>query len=375
MARTATPPRPKPVEIGPLRASTMKRWREHGSVVEWYWRARRKGERDTLWAGWGTRDFVQERLAELVAAGLPAPRREESAGRVRTVGDLLDTWAHRQKQRPDLSPHTVDHYDKCARHIVAWLRDLDCRRLDRGTIEQYRNSRIREKASRRLVLQELRIMGMAWRWGQECGHVPARALPRVTVTIDGYVLNHHTPAPEDLPKVLEHLTGDARLAIHLLGVTGARISEVCELRLRDFNATTGELQLCGKTGPRSFPLPAGIVTMLEGREGAPDAYLLDLGKRARDQNVRSKLKRACKAAGVQRFTPHGLRRMVVDRMARSGVDVATAASLTGHSPEVMLRHYRQVSDEDRKKAVAKAKLGHFPEKGQVIQGPWEATGE
>jgi integrase len=67
--------------------------------------------------------------------------------------------------------------------------------------------------------------------------------------------------------------------------------------------------------------------------------------------------------------------MVVDRMARSGVDVATAASLTGHSPEVMLRHYRQVSDEDRKKAVVKARLGHFPEKGQVIQGPWEATGE
>ncbi len=41
----------------------------------------------------------------------------------------------------------------------------------------------------------------------------------------------------------------------------------------------------------------------------------------------------------------------------------------------MLRHYRQVSDEDRKKAVVKARLGTFPEKGQVIQGPWEATGE
>ncbi len=66
--------------------------------------------------------------------------------------------------------------------------------------------------------------------------------------------------------------------------------------------------------------------------GDPDAYLLDLGGRARDQNVRTKLKRASKAASVQRFTPHGLRRMVVDRMARSGVDVATAATVTDASP-------------------------------------------
>jgi integrase len=56
------------------------------------------------------------------------------------------------------------------------------------------------------------------------------------------------------------------------------------------------------------------------------------------------------------LTPHGLRRMVVDRMLRAGVDPATAASLTGHSVVVMLRFYRQVTEADRKAAVAKAAL-------------------
>ena len=62
-------------------------------------------------------------------------------------------------------------------------------------------------------------------------------------------------------------------------------------------------------------------------------------------------------------------------MAEAGVDPATAASLTGHSPEVMLRHYRQVTDEGRRRAVIRAGLGHFPRPGTVIEGPWERTAE
>jgi integrase/recombinase XerC len=197
-------------------------------------------------------------------------------------------------------------------------------------------------------------------------------MPRVSLSIEGFVVNHRTPTPAEARKVLDHLQGDTRLAVHLLAVTGARISEICDLRPRDLDPRTSEITLNGKTGSRTFPLPAEIFTSLATRVGPSEEPLLDLGKCDRDQNVRSKLARACGAAGVPPFTPHGLRRMVVDRMARSGVDVATAASLTGHSPEVMLRHYRQVSADDRRRAVAQARLGVLLEEGEekVIQGPW-----
>jgi len=42
--------RPKPIEIGPVRASPMNRSREQDGVLRWYWRARRKGIRDLEWA-------------------------------------------------------------------------------------------------------------------------------------------------------------------------------------------------------------------------------------------------------------------------------------------------------------------------------------
>ena len=77
------------------------------------------------------------------------------------------------------------------------------------------------------------------------------------------------------------------------------------------------------------------------------------------------LRLACEAAGVPRFTPYGLRRAAVDAMARAGVDVGTAAAITGHSPEVMLKHYRTVSEADRRAAVEKAGLGVIPA-GEVV---------
>ena len=64
----------------------------------------------------------------------------------------------------------------------------------------------------------------------------------------------------------------------------------------------------------------------------------------------------------------GLRRLAVDTCARAGVDPATAAALLGQSPVVMLQMYRQVSEEDKRRAVAKARLGHFSE-GNVVAFP------
>ena len=220
------------------------------------------------------------------------------------------------------------------------------------------------------------MLGQAWRWGRQRDYAPLRDLPRVRVNIDPtrFVIEHRTPSGDDVAKVLGVLEGERRLAVLLLATTGARVREVCLLRRCDLDSRNGRLTLAGeegKNGVRVFPLPVHVANEVLDRADGSDAPLLVLPRHA-DQCVRSTLNRACKAAGVPRFTPHGLRRLVVDTMIRAGVEVATAAKLTGHSVEVMLRLYRQVSDEDRVLAVATAKLGHFEMDGGVIQGPWAA---
>ena len=78
------------------------------------------------------------------------------------------------------------------------------------------------------------------------------------------------------------------------------------------------------------------------------------------------LKRACKAAGVPRFSPNGLRRAATDAYARAGVDPAVAAAQSGHSIQVMMKHYRQVTKEDQRDAVERCGLGVIPD-GKIIR--------
>lgn len=49
--------------------------------------------------------------------------------------------------------------------------------------------------------------------------------------------------------------------------------------------------------------------------------------------------------------------MVVNRLKRAKVDLGTAAALTRHSVQVMLRYYRTVTKGDRRAALEAAKLG------------------
>ncbi|MCB9764982.1 MAG: tyrosine-type recombinase/integrase [Alphaproteobacteria bacterium] len=347
------PIRPKPAEIGDVRISVVRGPRHDG---RWYWRGRRKGRRDTLWTGWATRREAMAVVATLVVNGLPEP--EPATPVVETMEHLLSAWVERQELRADLAPATLTHYTVCARHLVTWLGDLAPRSISRDTLERYRDERLREGASPRVILQEFKRLRSAWIWGTDCRLIHAGPLPKVTVRVVGYRINHRTPSPEDVNRVLDHLSGDCRLAVRLLAATGARISEVCELRRCDVLVNSREVLLRGKTGTRRFPLPERLVAQLRDRVDGSKAPLLDLPP-SRDKALRYALSSACRKASVEPFTPHGLRRMVVDRMARRGVDIGTAASLTGHSPTVMLRHYRQVTQRDREEAVVKAGLAEL----------------
>jgi integrase len=182
------------------------------------------------------------------------------------------------------------------------------------------------------------------------------------VKIDGFVLNHHTPDPAEVRKVIDvrarrGAARDRAAGDHGRAGVGDRNLRRCDIEV---DGKRVHLRLSGKTGTRRFPLPEPIAETMRLRAGSEATSAFPSLRQPKDQALRSRLARACKRAGVKAFTPHGLRRMVVDRMLRAGVDPATAASLTGHSVVVMLRFYRQVTEADREAAVAKAALAAFP---------------
>ena len=206
-------------------------------------------------------------------------------------------------------------------------------------------------------------------------------IPSVKYDRSVFSINHRTPDATEVSATVEKLKGWHKLAIILLWSTGARAGEVLSLQAADIDLEAGWLTLHGKTGGREVPMSAGakeaLRALLETPYG-PGDYLFPVTSTGDYTSALSALRlsihRACKSATVERFTPHGLRRLAVDTMISSGVEISTAAAITGHSPEVMLRHYRTVSETDKKKAMLMAGLGEVPQ-AKVIVGPWRTGTE
>ena len=192
---------------------------------------------------------------------------------------------------------------------------------------------------------------MAWRWGLQRG-VTTRELPKVKVKVVP-TREKITPRPEERDAVLRLAEGYAQGVLQVMALTGCRVGEASGIRAQDVDLDAGWLTLRGKTGARKVPVSDALRQVLElwlvrGKGGST---IWGVGLDAARMKVIQQLPRLCRRAGVRVFTSHGLRRSVVQAFARSGVDIKTAAEWLGHSPEVMLAAYRQVSEEDLQRAM------------------------
>lgn len=281
-----------------------------------------------------------------------------------TLSEVVDQWYDHVQSRVDLAPSTIQTYGRVGDHLVVWGSG---RQLGVVDLSEYVLWRRRAKMAPRTIALELRVASAMFGWARETKVVGPDAdlrIPRLRIDRRRFRLNHHTPEPSDVAKVVEAMpTDDWKLATLLLARTGARVGEVVSLRGRDLDEPGGRVAFgatddSSKTGLRWFPLDEASLSMLRGRSDLGDDPLFDFdGVTAPIQALGRSLFQACKAANVSRFSPQGLRRMVVNRLMRAKVDPGTAAALTGHSIQVMLRYYQTVSEEDRRAAVEEANLG------------------
>lgn len=354
--------RPSPLTVGPLFARVVRGPRKDG---RWYWQARRfcDGKQGTPWSGWAQRDEAARELAALLASGaLDAPRNPYE--QVRTFRDLLECWIASRKERTDLAKGTVENYVRKSRHLAAGLGDVLLDRADVLTLESYRDRRLRKGVASSTLALEFNILRIAWGWGREVGICPARALPRVEIR-SRRERPAVTPTPEHVRAVAGRLTGWVRVAFLLQYATGARTGEVASLLWSAVDLEAGTVCLNGKTGARVVPLASEALEALANLPRGGDGPVLGVSRHTVRIALPKNVARACREAGIPEFPPYGLRRAAVDRFARAGVDIGTAAAFLGHSPTVMLQHYRRVSLDDMRGAVAAARLGAL-DGGQVV---------
>lgn len=352
--------RPRPFSVGRVRVSPMRK--PSKTDPRWYWRAKlyRDGGEQCVWSGRATRQEAEQEVAALVAAdALDTPQPARRRDIIETVADLLGVWLAEQEVRADIRDATKENKRCSVARLIRFLGDVRPRHLRRRTLERYRDLLAGTPHARGdgystgSIGLDLMYLGEAWAWGREigaCDHdLPTIRLKHVPV------MDKRTPTHPEVCAVLERVSPRWRPAIEVLAATGCRIGEIVDLRAEDIDLRRGELRVEGKTGVRFVEVRRDVLERLPRAPGNIWGCTPGHVKRM----VRREIDRACKAAEIPRFTPHGLRRYAADRMVDSGIDLKTVADHLGHSVGMLLKRYRQSTKQSRRDAIMRAGLGDF----------------
>jgi integrase/recombinase XerD len=151
--------------------------------------------------------------------------------------------------------------------------------------------------------------------------------------------------------------------LETLFATGARVTEVCHIRLEDVDLTQGRIRILGKGArERLLHLPGQetLAALLDYQAVWLDSPLPDpfffhnrLGHRLSEQSVRSMLRRHATQAGLGlHLTPHMLRHSVATLLLEQGVDIRYIQHFLGHSSITTTQIYTAIHDHSHNRIVA-----------------------
>ncbi len=163
----------------------------------------------------------------------------------------------------------------------------------------------------------------------------------------------------------QKLTLRDRAILETLYATGARVSELCDLHMRDVNLDAGVVRLLGK-GRKERLVPIGskaieaITAYLDkerqrlARGEASDFLFLSRGgKRITRQAVWALVKRYGRAAGIpSTASPHTLRHSFATHMLEGGANLRAVQELLGHADISTTEIYTHVDSSRLRTVVA-----------------------
>ena len=249
--------------------------------------------------------------------------------------------------------------------------------LGRRDVEAYADARLDAGTAASTVNRELRDLWAFLRFVRDRGQPIAPGVFRVPRIKEGKPLPRflNDEAYQRLEeRILEDTAGgtrDDRLDqawFYLLAHGGLRLSELCDLRVRDVDLAGRRLAVREGKGKRDriIPLSGTAATTLREylavRGMAQTAHLLTFRQRPiKAELVQARLKRYGAAAGVE-VSPHRLRHTLATRLLNAGMDIVSIQCLLGHEKLDTTMIYAHVHDptveQDFRQAMARLEARH-----------------
>lgn len=162
-------------------------------------------------------------------------------------------------------------------------------------------------------------------------------------------------------------TGDVVL-IKTLMYTGARVSELVNIRLADVDLDRCQIRINAGKGNKDrvvpFPVPFKEALALHSaemrRKGAVYLFESSWKKRYSDRGVRKLMARYAEAARLERpISPHRLRHFLLTWLKKQGIDDALIQPYSGHASRQSLEIYSRLAIADAQEQYDRA-MDRFP---------------
>lgn len=154
-------------------------------------------------------------------------------------------------------------------------------------------------------------------------------------------------------EALADAAGRYRPMVLLMGTTGLRIGEVCNLRVGDVDQRRKRLWVASATAKsrkgREVGIPSSVLQLLDlkGRKRTDFVFVSASGQRLNEHNWRARVfYPAVEKAQLGKVTPHDCRHTAVSLAIRSGADVKVVQRVAGHaSAKLTLDRYGHLWDQ------------------------------
>lgn len=278
---------------------------------------------------------------------------------------LVQRWIRHLRTERDLSPHTLSNYKRDVGKYVTWLGDKDLGDVTATDIENYlvyvRGELGLAASSTARMLASVR--------GLHSFGFQERALPiDVAASVPAPARGASIPkamSVDDVVRLIDACpNGDGagplqlrdRALVEMLYSTGARITELLDLDVDDWDAENQWVLVRGKgSKERIVPLGTPALRALEqyqvrGREalnkkGSPALFLNRSGARMGRQSGFKVVSEAAERAGVGPVSPHTLRHSFATHLLEGGADVRVVQELLGHASVATTQIYTKVSPQ------------------------------